>query len=259
MRERPPIAILCGFHYPVNDTIPGILVDLYRVARYCTIINMDYYVFTDYISNPKIDELLPSMIKGHVDSGVDQWLDQIKKSNKYFFVDNESSFIPTILSKIDKNNNIFFYFSGHGHQGSIVLPSNEFVSIHWLSYKITQKLDPTQELFILLDCCEAFQLSHWRYSFSTLTKNLSSNTVNTIFNPNKIYCLCSTQETPVTSANGSKFSRDIIDLLTSKKREWMTYPSSYILSTHLPPRLIPSWVLGEELITICPYWIKIII
>lgn len=252
-------AILCGFHYPSSDHIPGVLLDLYKVGRYCDTIGMEYYVFTDYIQTPKIDELLPSMIQGHVDSGVNIWLDQIKKYNKYFFVENESSFLPTILSKITDtiDTNVFFYFSGHGHKGSIVLPSNEFVSIHWLSYKITEKLSPTNELFIMLDCCEAFQLNQWRYSFSTNDKKLSHNVVNTRMNPNKIYCLCSTQEQPVTSTNGSKFTRDIIHLFTKKNRQWVTYPSIYILSTNLPNRNIPLWVLGEKSIIVHPYFIKL--
>lgn len=260
MKQKSPIALLVGFHYPSTEgiqPIPGILVDLYRMARYCAIQKMDYYVFTDYRTNPTIDEMLPSMIQGHVDSGVDTWLEFIKKNNKYCYIDKESQLWAEMSSKISPLNHILFYFTGHGTKGTIVLPSNEKISIHWLSYLFTQKMDIYSQLFFIIDCCEAFFHNQWKYNFSTQTKKL--NTHDSIKSTHHVYCVCSTHEMPGTSANGSKFSRDIIDGFTSKKRNWTHYESMFVLSSYPPTRCIPSWVLGEDSFKVYPFWIQVVL
>jgi hypothetical protein len=209
---------------------------------------MHVIVVTDYSTTPSIDDVLPSIIQGHTDSKIHIWLDEIKQRQEYFYYENESIF-RTLLSTRCKNNHVFFYFTGHGYKNQLVFPpNNSFTLFSILPFF-------TKEFLIILDCCETQTIMSWPWLMSNQIVHYDP-TVKPVIS-SRGYCIVSAFDTPTTSTHGSWLTRHLTQSWKERQLQWTDLNHVKIFSTHSFNRCVPSWIFGEEFITITPWFIKI--
>ena len=63
---------------------------------------------------------------------------------------------------------------------------------------------------------------------------------------------------PITSSHGSQLTRELFDCWSCNQRQYFDLPECKIISSYPPGRTLPSWIFGEEKITITPWWIEIV-
>ena len=173
------------------------------------------------IENPPIDELLPSIIKGYTDTGLHTWLSTLKKRGQYHHV----STLKDFTLQLPKVENIFFYFSGHGYHGQLVLPSNERISIYHL-------ITDYKKLFFVLDCCDMNDIGGWTYLLSRNALQIASKHHPSMY---PFIGIVPIHSMPITSSHGSQLTRELFDCWSCNQRQYFDLPECKIISS-LPSR-----------------------
>lgn len=242
-------AFLIGFHYRNSElpTIPGILVDLYCMAKFCESNNIEYIVLTDYKDNEPMKNVLPAMVDGVVDSTIETWVDELKDNSRHIHISTANELLQSV-DEFTPPCPLLIYFTGHGRMGCIVAPSGESVD----SDSLLQKIIPhtKYEIMWMMDCCETDKV--WGYS-------LIGNAFRKEEEPKYdrlIVSITPAVREPMGSHSGSTFSRNIISSLRKGNRRWADLGAN-VQSTFPPGRLILPWLVPEKNIDVCHSWIEI--
>jgi hypothetical protein len=261
------ISIIIGFQYeshPTIDTIPGLIIDLFRAFEYSqSVLKSDKIFFiTDITQSPSIDDVLSSIIDGSLSSDIISFYEKITSSNVSIY---NCFHLQQLLKSIEKikqnyidNTKIIVYFSGHGWKSFGLLPSGEPFEFNWLLPSIS-----SYTCIFLLDCCEA-KPKHYNYIYTldnSSTSFCKSDIINHQSSNNSIIYITPLIEYPVSNKNGSPFSKLIFNSLTKKNLLWKNLKPCYIYSSHIINTQIPYWLFGlssnVDNVTINPHFIKI--
>ncbi len=146
-----PSAIIIGFEYrncPSINVLPAFIIDLYRMYQYCRSVGInDITVITDIAVDVKITEHLRAMVDCIIDSQIKTFISTIKsighlkilKSTDTIFI--FQSIIDLIFSKLQVTE-LLIYYTGHGIDDAIILPSSDKLPIRLLRDSIVERCDP---------------------------------------------------------------------------------------------------------------------
>ena len=142
-------AILIGFQYNSN-ILPGAIIDLYHAYRWCNTFCKEIYIFTDVISvydHKVIDHAIELKI---VDEQILHFIDDVPKINVQNRLDLLNGIASVLMTSFEK---LVIYYSGHGVSNAFVMPNNEILPSLEFRDSILNSLQPTCEIFWILDCC----------------------------------------------------------------------------------------------------------
>lgn len=217
--------ILIGFNYDkiMGKVLPGTTVDLYRSYIFfkdVTNIN-NFKVLTDVENDPDTGLLMNSILDGIVDSKVINFITNMKTMGMHSYIDNLDSLLNSLKEFITFNKLKFLtvYYTGHGINNQIILPSNEKIDIFMLE-KLIYDIVPGVEIFFVIDCC-SMKLSDQLINCK-INKYESNFREYTYDNRRCIYLVSSdsTEEKSISTNIGSLFTRVIFETLTYKIRNF---------------------------------------
>jgi hypothetical protein len=250
-------AILMGFNYQNNhnEYLPGIIVDLYLMYKYChdtlKIPKNQINIITDI--KKREDPVAYAIIAGIVDSNIIDFIQEIKS---YITQYDNLSFhqqIDNVLKLYNQTNsidNFLFYYTGHGKDGYLKLPEKKTLSLITLRDLIFNNLSSHTYILWILDCCHTSNADlpfyfDYKYNYLTLVNNES------IF---KNKCLlitsCSDDNKTTATIKGSNFTRELVslfknsDIRTCKSLIKSLPKDSQIHTTFSNMYIIPSWIYG---------------
>lgn len=217
----PVKALLIGFEYqptPTLQQLPGIAVDLYRAYRFCQKITSDITVITDLDRDVKTAFVLRAIVDGIVDAHITSFIEELIQKKQYRKLgvnDNIFQFQALIESLFtgDKGPSspvrVIVYYTGHGMDQSIMLPSRILFGMSQWRDSIVERCVPTAEIMWITDCCYPsslelpFKLASGRYRYQ-----------NSTYHPRQqIIAFSSSEEKSVSTRQGSIFSRALFNLL----------------------------------------------
>lgn len=240
------VGFFLGFEYSnsiTERTLPGILVDLYLMTR---IIKMDkMIIITDIDKDPEQTVLLKALLEEVAEVPILSYIQTIKQQNNHVLFQDKNHLELIIKQESTGAQQIFFYYSGHGVDGSLVLPNGQTLS----SLEVRSLLDgPNREIFAVVDCCHGdglqlpYTMKQGRYKLR-----------NHDFILGKFVCLSSTtpDEESTCSRLGSQFTRDVSLQLEKKIRNLYQVPNhipnAKISSSYPNISTIWNWVYGGTL------------
>lgn len=159
------VALLIGFQYQDDPEkyLPGILVDLY--LTYQTVVKMGvdrFLMITDIRSDLAVDLLRRALSDDVIDSGILSFVQEAQEKGFYCSYSSQSEFIARITEIVGGGDRIFVYYTGHGDNGDMLLPSVDGVAnrLHMYIFRkcICDHCLPGSEIFFLLDCCSDTQM-----------------------------------------------------------------------------------------------------
>lgn len=160
-----PSALIMGFEYrvPIGMTsLSGVIIDMYRTYQYCLSVGItEITVMTDISVDVKMTELLPAMRDEIIDSQINTFitlLQERKQLQVLSHTDPIFRFQAIIEGCILKSTKQFVYYTGHGIDEAIVLPSGDHLPIRLLRDSIVERCDPRAEIFWVMDCCHPSHL-----------------------------------------------------------------------------------------------------
>lgn len=200
------IAILIGFEYNINK-LPGVIIDLYHSYNFCQTFCDKIFVCTD-IEYIKDETLLQEAINDKIAN--DDLLTFYSKLEPLIIINDLLSVLKTILinGKIDK---LIIYFSGHGSDGSVILPDNSLLSFDDFKNCILDNISDT-EIFWILDCCNPQGL-HLPYKLNGNRFTLSPNRFHCVKQKIMLITSAENHEKSIATRSGSLFSRYLFRLL----------------------------------------------
>jgi hypothetical protein len=199
-------AILLGFNYKRTKNrspLPGIIIDLYRVYRYC--INRGYSnikVFTDY-DDDKEDYMQPLLDK-NIDESIIDFASTITSIDFSHFSD-------LLRQEIEGERELFVYYTGHYINQYFVLPNNRELSLNKFN-AIFDVLDHTASVFFLVDSCysETIKTS---YRVDIHQKKLTYSLDPMIIPHYRLIIITQKTEKVAMDPNGSVFTKNMITYL----------------------------------------------
>lgn len=133
------LAILIGFTYDKEmdyddqydrNYLPGIIVDLYQAYKQCLSAGIDnILIITDIEDIKKTTQVQKAMV--NLGQDILNFIDTIKNNNNYHKYENYKTLIEVLRTNLKGVDHLFLYYSGHSHDGYILLPlcTNNFISI----------------------------------------------------------------------------------------------------------------------------------
>ena len=219
-----PTCMLIIFEYNnTNNYLPGAIIDLYHSYNYFK--NYDINIITDItnIDNELLEEAIDAKIVK------DDILKFYNSINPYIYTNYNN-----LLSKIKdtlitiKDEKLIIYYSGHGLNDCLVLPSTYEIGLPILSDKklfpmiefrnlILSSISPYVEIFWILDCCNPnglhlpFKLNGNMFSLATI----NIDKIDCI--PNQVLLITSAENHQKSTATnyGSLFTRYLFQALTT--------------------------------------------
>jgi len=246
------VGFFLGFDYSgstTERTLPGIIVDLYLMTR---AVKMDkLFVITDIDKDPEQTVLLKALLEEVAEVPILSYIQTIKQQQSHILFQDKNQIYQILQQHTLGAEHIFFYYTGHGSKGCLVLPNGELLS----SLEIRSLLDGSnREIFAVVDCCHGdglqlpYMMREGRYKLRSHDFILG-----------RFVCLSSTtpEEESTTSRIGSQFTRDVSKYLQSKFRNLfqlsVLLPNAKISSSYPNLSTIWNWVYGGTLsVTLCP-------
>ena len=193
--------IIISFEYTENRLL-GSIFDLYKVYSHFKKLNYNIHIYTDIIYNYIYFDY--------------KYLDNIKNKNNRIrdFIDlicrqttepyNKYNFLKKIKNDIIKDDKYFIYYSGHGIDGKLLLPSFEKIDFNDFIYEIIKSIKDYSQIFILLDCCKIGDV-HMTFKFDNKILKYHYD----IYYPHCIYIMTtsSSNEDSLSTQNGSLFTK----------------------------------------------------
>jgi hypothetical protein len=263
-------AILIGFNYQDYQSLgylPGIIIDLYIMYRYCRDIlhipDCQIKIITDITKRD--DPLVYAMVQGIVDQDILTFVQDIiiprnlanrrpdnlnstntvtNSNNRYnsrptlTTIDNNLSYYTQIQNALkyfnnqDNNyiNNLLFYYTGHGTDGHLNFPGKHTLSLVLLRDMIFDTLSVDVKIYLLLDCCH-LSGAEFPYKYNQKHNYLELHNNDIIPEHDCILIIsCNLDNRAATSINGSIFTRNLINFFKSEDRSLYSL-SNKLLST----------------------------
>lgn len=218
------VALLVGMKYQREPReLPGIVLDLYRIYQLVQCWASEVYVLTDITEDESIRTLRSHIFEGQVNPDIIYFIREIKERNQYISYVNRYTFLETLQNicrqDIRRDDRIFFYYTGHGEQGNLILPSNELLTCRDLQSFALANLPPNAQMITILDCCNASTLG-LPYKLTNNIYRLTPRSGRTYPMP-EIICITSTtpHQNSITSKQGSLFSIALISELQKGTRD----------------------------------------
>jgi hypothetical protein len=201
-----PTAILIGFQYILNK-IPGVIVDLYLVNKFCNRLNWDINIISD-IENVKLPHDIANNITNTPELEI---YDFMTNPSDYILVRNRINFLNVLKNIKVKDDKLFVYFTGHGKKSKIILPNGDKVSHSDILNELTRDRSINLELFWIMDCCHPTS-SGLEYELEDEKFKYIPNSIPTI---QKILLIASSSEDQksVSTYYGSFFTKYLFKIL----------------------------------------------
>ena len=159
------VALLIGFQYQDDPDkyLPGILVDLYLTYQTVKDIEVDrFLMITDIRSDLAVALLRRALSDDIIDSGILSFVQEAQEKGFYCSYSSQSEFIARITEIVGGGDRIFVYYTGHGHNGDMLLPSGDGpankLDMYIFRKCIVDHCIPGSQIFFLLDCCSDTQM-----------------------------------------------------------------------------------------------------
>lgn len=159
------VALLIGFQYQddPNKYLPGILVDLYLTYQAVIKMGVDRFLMvTDIRSDLAVDLLRRALSDDIIDSGILSFVEESREKGFYCSYSSQSEFIARITEIVGGGDRIFVYYTGHGDNGDMLLPSGDGpankLDMYIFRRCIVDHCIPRSQVFFLLDCCSDTQM-----------------------------------------------------------------------------------------------------
>jgi hypothetical protein len=257
------VCVCMGFQYqtPANIDIngvdnslylPGIYVDLYQAYCFAKKMKPDkIVVLTDIEEDSNLVLSTKAISEGIIDADILNFIYTLKENGTYAKYEGVSSMISLITEYIYGADELFFYYTGHSENGTIILPINvdlastelthvglsrcDSIRIIDLRDLITTSTKRSAQIFIVMDCCNGNGLGlPFRLRpngvISTSSKVLRSpslmaaeykwkyqndDSLERKFPGQEIICMSSATENEfsVTTRSGSIFTRSVFKYL----------------------------------------------
>lgn len=212
-----PVALLVGFEYNTNS-LPGVIVDLYRANSWCELFDCDIYIITDNKICVSLDsdynkEYLDTMLNKELDEEEYLKFKTRATTNVVHSKLDISNTIIKILNNSVSDGKTIIYYTGHGIQESLKMPDDSLFPFVHFRDTIIQNLSSYNEIFCVLDCCNPNGM-HLPYKLINNQFKLSSSKVNCIKQPMMLITSAESHEKSIAKRSGSIFSCHLFRLLT---------------------------------------------
>lgn len=180
------VALLIGFQYQDDpeDYLPGILVDLYLAYQAITEMKVDrFLMITDIRSDLALDLLTRALSDSIIDSGILSFIEEAREKKFYCLYHSQSEFIAQISEIVGGGSQIFVYYTGHGDNGDMLLPSGDGPAHKLSMYSFRKSIEnhslPKSQIFFLMDCCSdtqmklPYRMSDGKYKLTVDTKDVT--------------------------------------------------------------------------------------
>lgn len=211
-----PLALLIGFEYN-NNSLPGVIIDLYRANKWCESFNCDVHIITDNkildgLTNRYTSEYINTMTERHDDNT------QFIKKSMLNVISNRND-LCTSIKKIfndatPTDGKIIIYYTGHGIKESLIAPDGSLLPFVDFRDIITDNASPYAEIFCILDCCNPNGM-HLPYKLVNNQFVLSSYKVECIKQPMLLITSSEMHEKSIAKRSGSIFSHYLFELLST--------------------------------------------
>lgn len=213
------VALLIGFKYKREfKELPGIIVDLYHAYSFIKKINADIHILTDIITDENVMLLKNAVFNGVVKADIISFITDIKNNGEHLTYKDLDNFIDSLAYITNGVKKLFLYYTGHGENGSLILPQFQKLSLKHFRNIILFNMDPNGELFSIMDCCNG---AHMGIPF--ILKDNDYRLIDRRFRfftkQSVIHLVSSLQdENSVITGDGSIFTAVIFELLCNGDR-----------------------------------------
>lgn len=173
-------ALLIGFEYNDSQSLRGTASDILIAYHWCKSIGVkDIRIYTDI---PTTTLNLPR-------------------------------YEPDVLMNLPnfKSNKLFIYYTGHGENSHMIMPSGKNIKFTHFRDMIIKKVSPQTEIFWILDCCNAEGLS-LPFQLEDNTFRLTEN-FDAVINPILLITSCNPHEESTSTIVGSTFTGHLFNML----------------------------------------------
>ncbi|PCJ22707.1 MAG: hypothetical protein COA94_08865 [Rickettsiales bacterium] len=207
------LCVLIGFDYKnTKKNLVCIFIDLY--IAYTSLKNMGHkkiMIITDIVETPDILLLKNAIFDGLVGGNILSFMSEIRNKGKYIKYTGSISLKHLIMSLVKLNNQekMLLYYTGHGENNSITLPTKfDVLSMNDIK-DIIEESTKINKAIILMDCC--FGSINLPYTLRGKTYRLSTNDMK--FSKKKILCISSTTKcgTSLMTNTGSVFTKSLFE------------------------------------------------
>jgi hypothetical protein len=216
-------ALIIGIGYDEKDQFGPIIVDLYRFYTYCQKIKIEKIcVMTDIKDNDNMSRIFPALIDGTVKSDIFEFTTKLNKNKEYHYIHKDDSaerLMKNIVELMPMDiSNMILYFSGHGNNQGIILPSRNILPYNFFRDTLLLHLPNSSENIWIIDCCGAsgvnlpFVLNYDEKDIYARYQ-MKQPYYEKIVGP-KIICISSAEGRAIVNYNGSIFTNFLIHYLT---------------------------------------------
>lgn len=144
-------AVLIGLTYDqgIELKLPGTIVDLYLTYQLAIRARVDRIIIITDLVEANSTIITEAIIGEVARPDLFQFLDQIKTSGIYQPFTSKADLIQTLTLISSQYQDVLIYYSGHGDQRSLILPSLERLPMTGL----IDPFDREHRLVIIMDCC----------------------------------------------------------------------------------------------------------
>lgn len=161
-------ALLIGFRYSGQQTLPGIRIDLTLAYQYATrvlkVSPKNLLLLTDLPE--ELEDYEKKIAEEPEYREIASLIKQTKELNQYCFFGSESKgdeLIMRIAQLCSTSTKLFFYYSGHGvtlreggvERSSILLPKLKVICNDDLYAVLRKNLGKEAQMFCIVDCCHS--------------------------------------------------------------------------------------------------------
>lgn len=257
-----PTVIIISFEY-TEDRLIGSIYDLQKVYQHFIELKYEICIISDIIYNYiHYDQKHLDKIKNKSET-IRKFLDFLCKKveiNRY----NQNTFLTTLKSfLLNRDDKFFIYYSGHGVESSILLPSKEKIKFNFFINYVAQCIDEISQIFFLFDCCKVGNIN--------MTYKLDRsifNYVNEVFYKHCIMIISSSSDgqDSISTKYGSLFTKHffkqfetyniddireeindnvIIDAL--KIKNMIEIPTISIYTSYITFPILYSWIFDSSI------------
>lgn len=218
------IVIIIGFNYFNDVSLPGTLIDLYRVYNYFKKGPNKIIIITDIQKNPNPNILIHSIIHLEIVPNILSFIDDIKKRNEYYYFINRNKLLEHLFKLISDETRIVIYYSGHSCQNGFILPcytptvtmidppKQEYLYTHDIEELILMS-NKLSQILIVNDSCFNFNFNLPFIINENGSRFISSNKIYR----QQIICINSStfNNTSFSTVDGSIFTYNLINILST--------------------------------------------
>ena len=233
-------AILIGFNYKRSgrrQPLLGIIIDLYRMYKYCLRKNYDIKVITDFDIDEDREDFIQALIDETIDTGIIEFSEALAPI--------EGKEIPFLIQQeLDGEQAMLVYYSGHFINNYFILSDNQEMSIKSFNSLVYNSLDSSCQLFLILDCCCSKDVQDCYRLVINDKKMIYESFAHNYPRIHSITLTPNTDKVPMDS-NGTSFTRDVVNYF--RKRTSDSLKSLVLtMNEHKQPVIINTSMFKQD-------------